>query len=116
MKPLAYLKDTQGVDNAVVNDAYTHYMLNGVAVTKLHAPDNKQVVVTIRTQKLGKKLSGTIYQYGAENAWNASNLNSYLLGKSQEFSVYFNDKAQGQKQLPSWLDRGLQDHMRYFYA
>ncbi len=111
-----FLKNTGGDPNAVVNDAYTHFSVNGTQSTKVAMPDNPYIIVTIETRRSGNRLTGSVRQFGADVSWDSSPLNAFLTGPISELKTYFNAKAHGQKLLPSWLDRALSDHVNHFYC
>lgn len=111
----AYLKDVEGDSLGVVREDYTHYSKNGSNITKVkHPTDN--IVVAISTSKVAKKLVGKTHHYGTPGTAASSTLNTYLQGPVDDIKVYWNEKAQGVRPLPSWLERALKDHVAHFYV
>lgn len=109
-----YLNDVEGDATGVVREDYTHYSKVGMNITKVRSPEDPQKGITISTSKVGQKIIGNTTEAGIAH-YSRPSLNIHLQGKLGDVKAYWNAKAQGERPLPSWLDRALQDHLRYFY-
>ena len=107
-----FVRDVEGATDAIVRDDYTHYTKNGNNVTKVRSPAGN-IAVDIYTAKIGTKIVGETLQEGYAGP---NPLNVYLQGKLGDVKAFWNKKAQGERPLPSWLERALTDHLRHFYS
>lgn len=117
LKVRDFLTDTENCENALINEAYTHYTrLDGTNVTKVAQPNDASIVVVIQTKQTGKRVIGSTEQHNSNPNWINNPLKSYLVGPVTAVQPYYNEKMQGKKVLASWLERALQDHLRHFYG